>query len=237
MTGPLGVGYPDYARSFASARLFDFPAFAHVYNAPSVIGSYNTANMDSLGIRAFADLNQGRLQIKWYQDSAHTLLITDDECVIRNGGHFEQSITVKGPFATLTQNPGTGGTWTLSLVVYETTRSVIPQTNPIDNVLASQQIAVGAGLTNTFDTLRVWAGPAHLYFLANPLAVAWFYLISAIDEFGVLTRIYAGANNFPNTPSRLYLPATPLRIAVTNQDGVIRDYEYALVANPGLSGL
>lgn len=236
MTGPLGAGYQDFARSFATSRFLTFPLFATVIAVPTTIPPIATVNMDSIGVRAFANNNHMRVTLNWYNDEGLVNFITNDEVIVRQGGVFDQSIVVKGSFLSVVVTPAGGANSTVTLIMYETTRSVISQHTGIANLLQNNAaVAVGAGATVTTEITRVWAGEA-TFWCSSSLAT-WSAVLEAIDELGNLTVMDFMNQTYPQTPRPIFFPSCTVRSRLINGTGAAGNIGIRITARPGMSGM
>jgi hypothetical protein len=234
MTNPT-IGYPDWQRNFVAARFFQALAFNELTIGAKTYGPFTMANIDSIGLSCLNNTNGGQLILQWSADQAGVLPTGKDNIVIRDGTRFHQSIVVKGSFLTITSQTFLAVPWTKTMLIYETTRSVIPQDGVNDNVLLSQ-LATAAPIGVTLTTIpRVWAGEA-VWSARSPLAT-WIASVEIIDEAGTITTLDQ-ANQAEATKSRtIFLPSTPLRFSFNNTTGGASTFTAFISARPGLSGM
>lgn len=235
MTGPLGAGYRDWARSFATSRFWQLPYFVTTITGSSVAGIFTTVNIDSLGVRLFALTGGGELVLDWFADQALTQFVTTDTLNMLGGDTFDQSVVVKGAFLRVTATPVPASNWTLTLVLYETTRSVIPQTTSRANVLIRQLgTAVGASTFVEVESGRVW--PGEVYWLAGSALATWSAELRHVDHLGGVRTIDVIRSTDAVQNHNLYLAAEHSRIRFTNSTAVAGTFDTFLIARPGLSG-
>jgi hypothetical protein len=231
MTGPVGVGYQDWGRTFATSRLWSLLAFNTVIVVSSVLTTIPTVNIGFLGVRLFSNVNHGFLVLDWFADAALTQFATTDTISLRQGGTFDQSIVVKAAFCRITAFSGSAGNWTMTLLVYEATYPIVPQLTATDNVVTSQTFNLGAGLTSTVVVPRVVAAPAFFYVVPQNTAL-WFVNIEYIDANAATARLFTCGNINAVVSTAFFLPACNIQVKLTNQDAAAKSFEYAVTTKP-----
>lgn len=236
MTGALGAGYQDWGRSFATSRFLNIPSLGGLIAGATVYGPFTTVNIDSLGIRAIAIVGHGSITLDWYADEGLTVFITSDKISVRQGGTFDQSVVVKGSFLKVTATPAPAANWTFTLVIYETTRSVIPSLSSVDNLLLfNVNVVLGAGSGTTIEAPRVVAAEA-TWTVFSPGA-DWNATLEAFDETGTGFRVDQYDQTRNKERRLVYLPPCTVRVGLVNNAAVAAGFNIMLGARPGLSGL
>lgn len=235
MTIPAGIGYPDWRRSFATARFFDILAFNTTITQSTNFGPFPVANIDSIGVRCFALTGHGLLTLEWFADEALTFFLSGDQISLREGCAIDQSIVVKGAFLRVTVANVEPADWELTLVLYETTRSVISMSDPTDNVLISQvnQVVAG-GATATWDGLRIYSAEAVWSVRSN--GTNFNVNLNHVDHIGNVTRIDQFSQANTQLSRIIFLSPCMSRINYVNGDVGNHAVSAFLVAKPGLSG-
>ena len=232
MTTPLG--YPDYVRTFATSRQLLFLDFNVTFGAVQVSGAINTGNTHSIGIRSVNSANHLRITIDWFLDSALTALITSDVIDTRQSIPFDQTVTVKGPFARVTRTPFGGASSTWSLLIYEAPYESVTQQAPTANlIMAANGTNVAASTTITQDSNRVWAGPATLTMFFTT-TTSWDMTLFSLQADGTLIALARADDTHIINCQNIYLPTTPLRISVHNGDGGAAHFAFFFLAGKPL---
>jgi hypothetical protein len=233
MTTPAPVGTPDWLRTYAAARVV-FVNDGNVQANPVVRhGPLAVANISYLGIQCTAQSASGiLLLIEWFIDSAMTILITFDEVDVNNGGLFDQTIPVKGPYCRVSAFAEPAGPVTYSLVVYESSESSISQRGETDNILiATNSQSVGANGATTLSTGRVWSGPASLQAYSDN-ATTWNVDLEYVTTGGTTQSFLHLNQALPVQVHQIYLPPAPIKVALRNFDASARNFIVNLIAQP-----
>lgn len=236
MTTPLSVGYPDYRRSFATSRFFTTVANAVAFNSTTVFGPYSTVNMDSIAFSALTAGGRGLITLGWFFDIGLTQNITSEQISLIDPNVFEQSIVVKGPFLSVTIAPFAPTPFTLTLVLYETTRSVIPSPTPQTNVLFyANAIPVGAGATVTTQIDQVWCG--EISWQPTSSLVTYAVHIDAVSVSALTQQLDFVDQTFPKSMRTIFLPPCTCNVVVTNTSGGAGNVGVRMTARPGMAGM
>jgi len=233
MTQPAPVGRPDWNIAYASARSLLVNVQNRTINSIDQWGPLVVGNMHSIGIRFFPSATSPcRIVVQWFIDQALTIQLTSDTIDCLLGQEFDQTITVKAPFANILVEPPVGLTTTYTLLVYEATDESLSQRIITANILLSfSTFTVGATSTATVRPTRVWAGPASL-FAHSVDATSWDTFLIAETSTGVLTTMHHMTQVQTSAPHITYLPTCPVRVDMTNNDAVTRHFDVYLIAKP-----
>jgi hypothetical protein len=232
MTSPATLGFPDFQRSYASARNLLRLVFQSAIVANDVSGPLPVGNMHSIGVRAFANVNNIKVLLDWFLDRTFLVFVSSDQFELVQGGSIDQSFPTKAAYLRVTVVPLPAGAATYTLAVYEMPVDTFAQTAPnINQLVGANGTAVGAGATITFDALRAFAGPASLTIFSED-AAAWNGALLTLNAAGTTTAIARASNKFPMQCVPIYLPAMCTRISFTNLDGVGRFVFAFLNAKP-----
>lgn len=234
MSQPI-LDYPDWQRTYASARMFEELLTADAITTPTTFGPFPVGNMDSVAIFIDSDVSHGIVEMTWWKGPGATIQVTQDVINIREGRRFEQSIVAKGSWLTILATPATAS-WTLSLEIYETTRSVLPQIESDRNqLLSSLGVAVGAGATVVVDIPVVWVDAVEWF--ADSGLVMWSATYESISAAGAVMQIDIQTQASPALPRQIYVPARSQQVSLTNPTGVAGTISVRANGKPGLSGL
>lgn len=232
MTAPIGHGYPDHGRYQARA---DKSLLRLVGETIGVNTTYDlgfVGDVEFLGIHFTATTNHFSIFIDFYEDAAMTQRFDGYAADIRQGCVMPTSLPVMGPFARLSVNPSAAGSvftlsmWTMSQAVTPANLSAVSTI-----LLTISNDTVLAGATDVFGTTTVVPGEAS-FMLNLEAAVSWRAQLFSVDRNGTLRLLdYANAEirGFPHT---LYIPPTPLRLEVFNNDASNRALYASLSVRP-----
>lgn len=232
MTAPVGHGYPDHGRYQARA---DKSLLRLVGTTIGVNTTYDlgfVGDVEYIGIHFTATTNHFSIFIDFYEDAAMTQRFDGYAADIRQGCVMPTSLPVMGPFARLSVNPSAAGSvftlsmWTMSQAVTPANLSAVSTI-----LLTISNDTVLAGATDVFGTTTVVPGEAS-FMLNLEAAVSWRAQLFSVDRNGTLRLLdYANAEirGFPHT---LYIPPTPLRLEVFNNDASNRALYASLSVRP-----
>lgn len=236
MTAPVGHGYPDFGRYQARA---DKRLLSEVGTVISVDTQYPlgfVGDVEYLAIYFTAATNHFSIFVDFYEDAAYTSRFDGYAADIRQDTVLPTSFPVMGPFARLSVNPSAASSeftcsmWTMSRA------AVFADLSAVSTILLSiDNDTVLAGATDVFGTTTVLPGEAS-FVLNLEAAVSWRARLFSVDRNGTLRIIsYVNAEN-RGIPHNLFLPPTPLRLEVFNNDASNRALYASLSARPIESG-
>jgi len=231
MGQPVAHGYQDFNRVFAGAQNQLLQVLGSTIAAPTVLGTFTTVNLHSIGISLLPTANHIQLTIEWFATFPIGVQTTSDAIFIRANGVFDQTVTVKGAFCRITATPFGGATSTYSVIVYEATSSSIAHTQVQDSILTQFQVFnVNAGAVASVEPTRVIAGPA-VWFAAS-LAATWFARIEAITVTGAFVLIDKVTQAESGQNRSLFLPMCTLRVRIDNTSAANANFDLSLNAKP-----
>ena len=236
MTAPVGHGYPDFGRYQAHA---DKRLLSEVGTVISVDALYPLGFVGDVGYLAIhftATTNHFSVFIDFYEDAAYTSRFDGYAMDVRQGCTLPTSVPVMGPFARVSVNPSAASSeftcsmWTMSRA------AVFADLSAVSTILLSiDNDTVLAGATDVFGTTMILPGEAS-FVLNLEAAVSWRARLFSVDRNGTLRILsYVNAEN-RGIPHQIYLPPTPLRLEVFNNDASNRALYASLSARPIESG-
>ena len=231
MTQPIAAGFPDWARRDNVTDAM-YQATNDVIGAPVTYGPYYVGDVTHLGIFLSVAANDCRFDFRYYLEEGLINQLGASAIVLSDLGTCSVSVPVRGPWLTVSAFPG--GVGTLAVIKVWSTGSnafdmLLGATSNV--VFAIDGTAIGAGATINFDSPEAHPGPA--YFMCHLEAgVSWRARLYS-RNFGVNTLLDY-TTNLALTPAskQLYLPPTPLRLTITNLDGVAHNFYASLAAPP-----
>lgn len=237
MTAPVSHGYPDWFRVSSRAdKLYSNSSTTNTAVAVILFSAF-VGDVNYVGARLFMTTNPATFEFNFYADEGQTVLCGQLNVDVAAGGSFIGSLPVAGPFMRvrrlLVGVLANTTTWT----VYEAASLFHADHGlPYGNILLSQDnTAIGAGVTATLDTTRTWPGEAHVYATMN--AVSWNADIYSRDRAGTNRLLARLDQSTGSQPALIFLPATPVRLVITNNDASAHNYRFALVARPFYPGV
>lgn len=232
MTAPVGHGYPDFGRYQARA---DKRLLSEVDTVISVDTLYPlgfVGDVEYLAIHFTATTNHFSVFVDFYEDAAYTSRFDGYAFDVRQGTVLPTSFPVMGPFARVSVNPSAASSeftcsmWTMSQ------SATFANLSAVSTILLSiDNDTVLAGATDVFGTTTVIPGEGS-FMLNLEAAVSWRARLFSVDRNGTLRLLdYANAEirGFPHT---LFLPPTPLRLEVFNNDASNRALYASLSVRP-----
>jgi hypothetical protein len=232
MTAPVPIGTPDWFRTFATSRTIFARQIANSISSPLTLPVLALANMENVGIYFQGIINPGQIIFQWFEDQALTLSLTTDVIEVIAGTSFDQTIPVKGPFATLQINPQGATPFTYTLIVYEAPHPAITQPFATGNLLIEEDgVSVPATSTTTVTASRVYCGPISI--IAYSVDAASFSVdVQAQRAGGAIHSLSRVDQVSPRTHHLLYTPAIPLVINMNNHDAAARQFYVFVTAKP-----
>ena len=232
MTAPVGHGYPDHGRYQARA---DKSLLRLLNTVISVNTTYDlgfVGDVEFIGIHFTATTNHFSIFVDFYEDAAMTQRFDGYAMDVRSGCVMPTSIPVMGPFARLSVNPSAASSqftvslWTMSQAVTPANLSAVSTV-----LLSIDNDTVLAGATDVFGTTTVVPGEAS-YFANLEAAVSFRIKLYSVDRNGTLRLLDYANSEIRGFPHTLYIPPTPLRLEVFNNDASNRAFYASLSVRP-----
>jgi hypothetical protein len=232
VTGPAQLDYPDYTRTFASARNLLDVILSKAITASDVSGAIATGNIHSVGCRIIANVTHVRITLDWFVDQALTSKTSTDVIDVRQGQLFDQTIPVKGAYLRRTADGFPGAACTYSLLLYEMPTGAVPHNDTTTTVLFnSNGTSRPAGVSGPFEAGRVYAGNA-VGFVSSDSAAAWSLLIETIQADATVRLLARIDNTSPRIPFLIHCPPLTTRWTLNNGAAGNQLFWISLVALP-----
>lgn len=237
MTSPVVHGYPDWYRVQSRADKLYLDDTSTSTTVARILFTEFVGDISFLGCRLLMTTEPASFEFNFYADSGQTILLSQVVIDVAAGGQFIGSIPVSGPWVRLRRILNGANANTTQALVYEA--STLFHANhgaPTNNILLTQDnTAIGAGVTATLDTTRTWPGEAHVYATMN--AVSWNADVYSRDRSGTNRLLVRLDQSTGSQPALIFLPPTPIRLVITNNDASAHNYRFALVARPVYPGV
>lgn len=198
MTSPVPHGYPDWARQSAES---DMTVLYHVGEAlagATTLGPFFVGGMPYLYLAFSASGLRNRIQFSYYLDAAMTQLVDQDAVTISQNGGYTGSITVFGPYVTITIESSTyPQTYTAKVLMAPGARAAtganasagqlalgapanVPAATNVDNI----SVATWRGCAVFYAELPAVASEIHLYHrrFDNSLILVWRLVGNGLRE-------------------------------------------------------
>lgn len=237
MTAPVVHGYPDWYRVESRADRLYLNTTTTSTTVALVLLSVFVGDISYLGCRFLMTTEPASFELGFYADSGETILLSTLTIDVAAGGQFVGSIPVAGPYLRVRRILNGANANTTQALVYEASSLFhANHGSPANNVLLNQDnTAIGAGVTATLDTTRTWPGEAHVY--ATMDALSWNADVYSRDRSGT-NRLLLRLDQSTGSMSQLiFLPPTPIRLVITNNDGSGHNYRFSLTARPMYPGV
>lgn len=230
MTQPQSQGFPDYQRKTPATNvLYDVQntTYNAITQSPKFFCGYEPATRFRI-----TSVNQNlSIVINWFDTQAGTHIAASESFVTQANDPVDISFPNKGPWFSYSVIANVFPI-TVSMTVWTAPHAGHSMGSSPSNILIGQENAViGAGLTLSIFSTEVWPGPAMLHIRANggPYTVS----LAAIDIAGARVPFYqhvgAAAESYTD---QLFLPASIIRIIVTNSTAGNITVSPYVVANP-----
>lgn len=223
MTAPIAVGYPDYGRTSARAKVIYHAITDPDIDAVEVLPTKYVGDHQYLQIffsattnhffveMFFKDQELGGTSIRWHSFS------------IRQGDTFLHTFPIPGPFVSITVTPSAVNS-AYSLNAWST--SVPDQGNGVfDNGRVGIDLdgtSIGAGVTRTDSLNGPW--PGWWSWGGESTAASWISKLEAISDSGAVTVLDRLSQGTGAARRLLHLPFSSLRIRTTNNDAGARSF-------------
>lgn len=230
MTAPIASGFPDFGRFQAqSAKIYANLTLPAV-NADFVTNIGYVGDVPHLGV--FININAGTIVavITFYTDAAGVNTVANHTASFRDGDSFYRTLPVLGPFCRIN--------WFVGTTPIDMTVIVTQSTAPFSafafdsqaNILAAQEAQVVPVGNTLVECTRVWPGEAVL-FAALP-AVVSSVTVYSVSSTGVQRFISRVFGNGVEAFRPLFLPATHIRLQLSNAGPGNQNFTYSLTALP-----
>lgn len=229
MTGPILHGYPDWNRQSAQSDLVVFYKAAEPLAALSTSAAMFVGGMPSLYLAFSATGVRNRIQFSFYADQGLTLLIDQDAVTTSQNGGFTGSITVFGPWVTITVESDTyPQTYNARCIMAPAARAATGANASAGQMLLGAPTNVPAGTNVDVISGVTWRGPAMFY--AEPPAVAGAEIHLYHRRFdGSLILIYRTTGGIREHVEVALQPSIVVARLI-NPAGAARDFYFALNA-------
>lgn len=229
MTSPVLHGFSDWARQAAEADIVVLYKVNEPLPGLTTYGPFFVGGMPSLYLAFNGTGTRNRIQFSFYLDAAMTQLVDQDAITTPSGGGFTGSITVFGPYVTITVEADTyAQTFNARCVMAPSARACTGANASAGQMLLGAPQNVAAGTNVDVISNITWRGSATLY-TESPAAAG-----ARIDLFhrrfdGSLILIYRGLDSGRETVELALQPSIVLA-RLMNPVGAARDFYFALNA-------
>lgn len=156
------VGYPDFSRRSARSDQLLFDGFIGPAAPVSVTPLVSVAGTASLGVSAFGTAGNLVYSFAWFLDAAGLTFLASQNMHVMANGSFDGSIPCLGPYVRVAVT-GVFGTEQHQFKLW-TAWQPGPHSRDLDRIqlIAIDNVAVGAGAATTRNAAIVWPGTAVL---------------------------------------------------------------------------
>lgn len=202
-------------------------------SAPVTFGPFNMAGWEGLVV-AMKSADALLCFVNWFGDPEATIFVGQQVFEALPNVSYLDVLPALGVACTVTVTFHTGAGTVNTTTVICPRKGLTPWARPIADLVMMHDTAhnIGAGVTLNVPPLFVATGEASLVVTTN--AAAWTAVLTYTDGNGVtiapLAVLNATATPFGGA-QRFFLPAHPINLAITNNDGVARGFGYSVVLN------
>lgn len=229
MTSPVLHGFPDWNRQSAESDLVVFYKAAEALAGATTYGPFFVGGMPSLYLGFSGTGTRNRIQFSFYADQALTQLIDQDAVTTSQNGGFTGSITVFGPWVTITVEADTyPQTFNARCVMAPAARAATGANASAGQMLLGAPQNVAAGTNVDVISGVTWRGPAFFY-AEPPAGVASEIHLYHRRFDGSLILIYRTTGGVREHVQVALQPSIVVARLV-NPAGAARDFYFALNA-------
>lgn len=229
MTTPLAHGFPDWARQSAESDITVLYASGAALAGATTLGPYFVGGMPSLYLAFSGTGTRNRIQFSFYLDAALTQLVDQDAITTSQNGGFTGSITVFGPYVTITIEADTyPQTYNARCVMAPSARACTGANASAGQMLLGAPQNVAAGTNVDVISAVTWRGSATLFAEAPAVAGARIDLFHRRFD-NSLILIWRGPDAGRETVELAIQPSIVVA-RLMNPAGAARDFYFALNA-------
>lgn len=223
MTAPIAVGFPDWGRTSARAKVIYHDITDLDIDAVEQLPVKYVGDHTYLQVFFSAVTNHFFVAIDFKDQELGGTTIGWQSFTIRQGDSFRHTFPIPGPFVSIAVTPSAVNS---AYLLNAWSTSVPDQGNgPFDSgrvKIDLDGISIAAGATRTDSLDGPW--PGWWSWGGESTAASWISKLEAIDDVGGITVLDRLSQGTGAARRLLHLPFSSLRIRTTNNDAGARSF-------------